>query len=198
MRQRAAIILAAGASTRAGSPKATVHGVTGTMLESTCRPFLAVNATPLVVTGYKARAVEDLAHALGLRWIRNPAPWRGMQSSIRVGLRALEPEVELVFIQPVDCPGISPETLNGLLSAVETNQDALAAKPVYGGRGGHPVLLKQRACRLFLDSRESKNLREFLQSLGTRVLRMETEDRAVVRDLDTVDEIESWVRDGTG
>jgi molybdenum cofactor cytidylyltransferase len=198
MGQRAAIILAAGASTRAGSPKATVPGASGTMLESTCRPFLEVDATPLVVTGYEAKVVEDLARELDLRWVRNPTPWNGMQSSIRVGLHALEPWVELVFIQPVDCPGISPETLKGLLSAVGTNQDALAAKPVYQGSGGHPVLLKRRAWRLFLDSRESENLREFLQSLGTKVLRVETADRAVVRDLDTLDEIERWVQDRTG
>lgn len=193
--QRAAIILAAGASIRAGSPKATARGPSGTMLQSTCNPFWAVETTPLVVTGFSALDVEQLAQELGLRFVRNPEPSRGMGSSIRVGLESIEPETELVFIHPVDCPGVAPETLQTLLSSMQASREALAAKPLYRGRGGHPVLLRKEACTLFHNCDRKWTLRQFLRWLGSRVLQIDTEDRAILRDLDTSEDIEAWLRE---
>jgi molybdenum cofactor cytidylyltransferase len=193
--QRAAIILAAGASTRVGSPKATARGPSGTMLQSTCRPFFAVEATPLVVTGFSALEVERLAKELGLQFVRNPAPSRGMVSSLRVGLESMVPEVKLVFVHPVDCPGVAPETLRTLLSSLQSSREALAAKPLHRGRGGHPVLLRKEACTLFRTCSEGWTLRQFLASLGSRVLQIETEDQAVVRDLDTSEDIRAWLQE---
>jgi molybdenum cofactor cytidylyltransferase len=165
------------------------------MLQAACEPFLKIGVTPMVVTGFSAGEVEQLARELGVPFVRNQTPSDGMQSSIRVGLTAVESEVRLVFVHPVDCPGVASGTLEMLVSVLETCGEALAAKPVWRSRGGHPVLLRRDACTMFIDSGGRLNLRQFLASLGTRVLIVETEDRAVVRDIDTTEDIRVWAQE---
>ncbi|MCU0610987.1 MAG: nucleotidyltransferase family protein [Candidatus Eisenbacteria bacterium] len=187
-----AVILAAGASSRMGSPKALMIRHDLTLLEETIAPFAAVGARLMVVTGFHAKRVEPASRVLGATVIRNVAPHRGMASSVRTGLRNAG-EDDLVFVHPVDCPGVRPETLRMLVGALQAFDGAHAATPLFRGRGGHPVILDRTARAVMLGTKHHFTLRDLLARLGPAVIRVETGDPAVLRDIDTREDAAAWL-----
>lgn len=129
----AAIVLAAGASTRMGRPKA--------LLVHDGRPFvrcvvdLAAGCAPiLVVTG----AVDlDLDVHPAIR-IHNPAWPQGQLSSLQRGLAELGEPAGLLVLT-VDRPHIRPSTVVALLAAF-AGAPGCIWQPAHAGRSGHPIL----------------------------------------------------------
>lgn len=129
----AAIVLAAGASTRMGRPKA--------LLVHDGRPFvrcvvdLAAGCAPiLVVTG----AVDlDLDVHPAIR-IHNPAWPQGQLSSLQRGLAELGEPAGLLVLT-VDRPHIRPSTVVALLAAF-AGAPGCIWQPAHAGRNGHPIL----------------------------------------------------------
>ena len=75
--------------------------------------------------------------ALGLETALNPAPERGMLSSVHIGLDALGEGAFLVC--PCDLPRLTPEHVRAVLEAWDGSDSALVA-PVREGKRGHPTL----------------------------------------------------------
>ena len=69
----------------------------------------------------------------------NPDPERGQLSSLQCGFHALDKDHGAVFFTPVDYPGIRPETVEEIHSAMKPGDAAVV--PAYRGRHGHPVLI---------------------------------------------------------
>jgi len=175
-----------------GQPKALLIRGELTMLERSAAPFTALGARLRVVTGFHAELVEPLSRTLGAAVIRNVAPQRGMASSVRTGLRITD-EDDLVFVHPVDCPGVRLETLRMLVGTMEAFPQAHAAAPLYRGRGGHPVILDRTARTLMLGTKRRLTLRELLARLGPAAIRVETDDPAVLADIDTDADAAAWL-----
>jgi molybdenum cofactor cytidylyltransferase len=134
----------------------------------------------LVVIGPPhGEAIREQTAESGLRWAWNPQPEQGMLSSVKVALPQLGAKVDGVLIWPVDLPFVQAATVQQLLAADRT---ALCG-PLYRGRGGHPLWLPRR---LFVDvlalpiAAGLRGLRERHRLIG-----IEVEDEAVLRDLDT-------------
>lgn len=112
-----AVILAAGASRRYGSPKQLVVLDGMTLLEHAMAAAATAELTPVVAVvpvwlSRPARFDDDR-----LRWIRNPFPERGMSLSLRLGLAALGAEVEATVILLGDQPRIPAATIEAILAA---------------------------------------------------------------------------------
>lgn len=112
-----AVILAAGASRRYGSPKqlAVVDG--RTLLEHTIESAVAAALAPVaaVVPVWLSRPARlDQAWLL---WIRNPFPERGMGLSLRLGLEALGDDVSAAMILLGDQPRMPATTIAAVLGA---------------------------------------------------------------------------------
>lgn len=186
------VILAAGASSRMKAPKPLLRGREATLLEEAASPFLPLGPV-VVVTGFHAHEVEHVARSMPVRVVRNPAAGRGMMSSVCTGLRAVG-RTELVFIHPVDCPGVSPFTLRAMVATWAAFPWAHAVIPLASGVPGHPLLLDSRATSLALAARGPSSLHELLSRLGYAIVRVETGDPAVTRDLDTEDQLARYRR----
>ncbi len=124
----AAIILAAGASTRMGTPKANLPFRNGTFLSNLIFK-LSTHCTP-VLTVEGAVALAHGRHVFNTNW------QTGQLSSLQCGLRALPP-VDSVLFTLVDHPDPADATIASLL-----NSQSLIAIPVYNGRKGHPVFFQ--------------------------------------------------------
>jgi len=140
----AALLTAAGAATRMGSPKGLLRLPTGeTLLEaqvaalSSARHRATLVDVVLVVGAFPY--VHPAAHAvLNDRWTE------GRQTSVALGARALldrhrTEALDAVLVLALDQP-LTPRLLSALLAAwPEDPTTALA--PSLGGRGGHPLLI---------------------------------------------------------
>jgi CTP:molybdopterin cytidylyltransferase MocA len=133
-----AVILAAGASTRMGRPKA--------LLEWRGHTFLA-HAVALVQRMRPARVVvvQGAVPLPGEAWagaelVHHPGWARGPSTSLQAGLAALADEVDAaVVVHGVDRPHVLPATADALAAAWSTEPGAIW-QPRHAGRSGHPVV----------------------------------------------------------
>jgi CTP:molybdopterin cytidylyltransferase MocA len=125
----AAVVLAAGASTRFGSPKQ--------------RLLLG----PVLGRVRRATSIDDIVVVLGAhdvetdaRAIHCPGWERGPGASLRCGLAELPPDAEAAVVVLADGPALSPEAIDRVVAAWrDGDSDVVAAS--YGGNRGHPVVL---------------------------------------------------------
>jgi molybdenum cofactor cytidylyltransferase len=132
---RAAIVLAAGASSRMGSPKALLAWQGTTLLGHAIRALRAASVEHLVVIlGVHHEAIEARVPELADAHVRlNLDEATGRSHSIRIGAAALANDVAAVVVQSVDQP-CDAELLSRLF---EARGDVVV--PCRGGRRGHPV-----------------------------------------------------------
>jgi nicotine blue oxidoreductase len=125
----AAVVLAAGASTRFGSPKQAL------LLE------------PVLERLRQARAVEEIVVVAGAhdlvaseRVVHCPEWELGPGASLRCGLAALGADVSAAVVVLADGPWLAPAAVDRVVAAWRSGEgDVIAAG--YGGDRGHPVLL---------------------------------------------------------
>ena len=141
-----AILLAAGASTRMGQPKAlltTTGGRTfaGAILE-TLRDAGLTDVVVVIRPGDTALAAEIAAAGFG-RPIVNPRAADGQLTSLLAGLDAIDgPDVPAVLVTLVDVPLVRPPTIRTLCARAAVST-ATVLRAVYRGRHGHPVIFKR-------------------------------------------------------
>lgn len=177
------VVLAAGASRRAGGPKALAihrgrtfveHAVT-TLEAGGCARVAVVLADP-----HGARVASVLPRA---EVIWNPEPERGQLSSLRCALRAIEGRA--VVMSLVDHPRVSPRTVRALLD-VHRATDAWVVRPRFGGRRGHPLLLDRALFERVCFESDEDGLRGILRSVPARLQRVvDVPDPAIHDDVDT-------------
>jgi molybdenum cofactor cytidylyltransferase len=136
----AAIILAAGASTRMGQPKQALNLGGERLLERAVRVAEQAGCVPVVVVlGASAEMILaecSLDHATV---VMNPEWREGMASSIRCGVRRVAGECDAALLMVCDQPAVTADHLRKL---VDRCTDRCIGGPVassYGGRLGVPA-----------------------------------------------------------
>lgn len=191
----AAVILAAGAGRRLGGvAKALLPAPRGTggasYLAAIAATARAAGASDLVVVVGEPFAAVVAAHArqLELRVRVNPAPERGMASSVALGFSAIASgPASAAWLWPVDHPAVRGETLRRLVEAFGAGGPepvVEVARPVYRGQGGHPPLIARGVWpRLAACGELADGARGVLRA--ARLVAVEVDDPGVVRDVDT-------------
>lgn len=129
----AAVVLAAGASTRFGSPKQAV------LLEPVVAGVRESNEVSDIVVVLGAHEV-----ATGARVVHCPEWERGPGASLGCGLAALGEEVEAAVVVLGDGPHIDPRAIDRVVAAWRRSGDERVAA-TYGGIRLHPLLLARSA-----------------------------------------------------
>jgi molybdenum cofactor cytidylyltransferase len=131
-----AVILAAGASRRYGSPKHLVVIDGRTMLEQVAETTIATGLAPVVVVVPAWLSPPTSLDNPSVQWIRNAFPERGMSLSLRLGLGAIPRDVPAALILLGDQPRIEAATIAAVLNArgdrpiVAASADGVLAPPV--------------------------------------------------------------------
>ena len=194
MTQPAAIglLLAAGAGTRMGGPKALVVGADG-------RPWvhMAVDALRdggcdhiVVVLGAQADRAAELVADLAVTVVVADDWADGMSASLRAGLLAADRhcldhprEFGVVVVTLVDLPDVDRRVVSRVLAATGTDPSALG-RATYAGRPGHPVILGLDHLPGVLEStRGDQGARDYLREQGLTLV--ECADLATGRDVDS-------------
>ncbi len=137
----AAVILAAGLSSRMGALKPLLHLGEKSLLGH-CRDLFAAAGLSeiIVVAGHRCGEIAAEAESLGLRWVENKDYRLGMLSSIQCAVTVLPKDTNGFFVLPVDIPLVRPATLRTLLAAFPESCTSVAY-PEFAGRRGHPPLI---------------------------------------------------------
>lgn len=134
----AAVILAAGASTRLGSAKQLVRLAGKTLLDRAVDSARAAGCDPLlVVLGASTEAIRNVCKLEGATVVLNDAWREGIASSIRTGISALPPDASAVLLMTCDQLQVSAEHLRNLVSATNLTHEATASE--YSGKRGVPA-----------------------------------------------------------
>jgi molybdenum cofactor cytidylyltransferase len=183
-----AIVLAAGASTRMGRPKALLDAGGSTFVHrilTTLRDG-GVSESIVVVRSGDVMIAREVAAAGRARAIENPQPERGQLSSLIVGLDAADKEgIEAVLVTLVDVPLITSATV-AMLLAHAARSSAPIVRAVDGGRHGHPVIFKRAVFDALRHADPAQGAKAVLRAHA--VDDVETGDPAVAIDVDTPDD----------
>ncbi len=145
-RNVAAVILAAGRSTRMGGPNKLLAELNGkTLVRIVTEQALASRAQGvIVVTGHQAEQVEKALADLKVKFVRNPDFAEGLASSVKAGVAAVPPNADAAVICLGDMPLISSDLIDRLIEAFTPDRGNLIAVPVSDNRRGNPVLWSRR------------------------------------------------------
>lgn len=191
------LVLAAGASTRMGRPKAALpFGDTtalGVVLAACERAGLA---TPIVVAGADPSAVRAAAGSRAMTFVENPRWADGRATSIQAGLAALPADADAFLLWPVDVVLPGPDVVAALLAARTREPARLAWVPSHAGRRGHPVLFARAVASRFLALGPDASARDVVRALAAEdaLAHVETADPAVLLDMNTPEEHAERVR----
>lgn len=193
----AAIILAAGDSSRMGQPKALLdwHGrpliehVLDTARQGGCSKLF-------VVLGKDAEAIRKGAKLDGVTVLVNPEPARGQVSSIQMGMQNLDFSTDCCLVWPVDCPLVEASDVRALIEAYAGWRASLMRifMPVYQGERGHPMLVDIGFRQPFMELKEGETARKVIEDNPTQVKEVPTDNPGVLTDIDTPEEYEQGLK----
>jgi len=183
----AAVVLAAGASTRLGEPKQLVTLGGETLLDRAVRTAREAGCSPVVVV-LGARHVEILGQShLGDAVLAINAKWaEGMASSIRLGLQMVSTaaqDVGGVVLMACDQPAVTAAHLRALMASGELTASA------YAGRRGVPAYFPASAFAGLMQLRGGLGARELLRDANAIDLLGGEVDVDTVTDVNTAERL---------
>ncbi|HME06762.1 MAG TPA: nucleotidyltransferase family protein [Bryobacteraceae bacterium] len=176
----AGVILAAGASSRMGTPKALLEYEGETFLDRWIRLFASVCDPVIVVLGFDAERIRSrIRRAAETNFALNPDPARGMLSSLQTGLRNVPAYSERVLFTLVDHPKVSASTI-----AAVAADSAQVVIPVYDGERGHPVSISRQIMEEMLQLRLEASPKDVMHRHKHETHFLNAGDPGVLADID--------------
>lgn len=181
----AAVVLAAGRSTRMGEANKLLLELNGSpMVARTVAAATSVASPVIVVTGHDAAAVDRALSDAGVTIVHNPRYADGMATSLKAGLSALPSGIDGVLVCLGDMPAVTGAAMGQLIAAFNPVEGRAIIVPTYQGKRGNPVLF----ATAFIDEMRSAEgdvgARALLSQHADAVYEVET-DAGVLADADT-------------
>ncbi|HWK98071.1 MAG TPA: molybdopterin-binding/glycosyltransferase family 2 protein [Pseudolabrys sp.] len=142
----AAIVLAAGRSTRMGALNKMLAEIGGKpLVRIAAEQALASRAKPvIVVTGHQREQVEAALAGLPVRFAHNPDYADGLGTSVRTGIAAVPAEAGGAIVCLGDMPQVDSGLIDKLIAAFDPEKGALIVVPSIDGKRGNPVVWSRR------------------------------------------------------
>lgn len=181
----AALILAAGRSTRMGTFKPLLPLGRKTIIETLIDLYRSAGISDmLIVLGHRADDVRPILERQDIPWTINEHYDQGMFSSIQTGVKNINPDSKAFFLHPVDIPLVRPETLSRIIG-IRSKKKASICYPCHEGRRGHPPLISTALIPAILAFDESGGMRALLSSYNEDALNVDCNDPGILKDFDT-------------
>ncbi len=186
-RKVVAVVPAAGRSRRMGRAKPLLPFGDTTLIGATVSALERGGAhAVIVVTRADDRTLIHWAKEHKIRQVENPAPHRGMLSTIQAGVAvALQLYREpTLLVSPADLPRLKAESVTQVVRALDQTGVALAV-PTWRGKRGHPLAIAHRLAGEIAQLDLELGLRQLLTLHAEELVSLPTGDPGVVRDVDT-------------
>ncbi|HEV7602985.1 MAG TPA: molybdopterin-binding/glycosyltransferase family 2 protein [Bradyrhizobium sp.] len=192
-RKVAAVILAAGRSTRMGGPNKLLAELGGkTLVRIVAEQALASKASDvIVVTGHQAGEVEKSLAGLKVRFVRNPDFADGLASSVKAGIAAVPDAADAAVVCLGDMPLIDAHLIDRLIEVFQPDRGGLIALPVSDGRRGNPVLWSRRFFSELMTLDGDIGARHLIAKHGEAVAEVPVEGHGAFLDIDTPQALEA-------
>jgi CTP:molybdopterin cytidylyltransferase MocA len=190
-----AVVLAAGASTRMGRPKAGLRtpDAADTFLARVLRQLLDAGLPDIVVvTGAAAESVRAAAGRVRapIRFEHNERWPDGQLSSLVAGLRDRRGDVvEAIMVALVDAPLVSVQTIEQVASAWRRHR-APIVRPARGDTHGHPVIFDATLFEQLRAADPRVGAKAVVRAHADRILNVEVDDPGAFIDIDTPQDYE--------
>ena len=183
----AAIVLAAGRSTRMGGPNKLLADIGGKpMVRRVVEAALASRARPiLVVTGHQADSLRAALAGLDLAFVDNPDYAAGLSSSLKAGIRAVPGDCDGALVLLGDMPQLTGAHLDRLIAAFAAEPVAAIVLPTHAGRPGNPVLWPSDCFAQMLQLDGDAGAKRLLAVHADRVRKVDLGTDAIFADIDT-------------
>ena len=182
----AALVLAAGRSTRMGSNKLLEHLNDRPLVRHVVDAALASPARPVVVvTGHQESEIHKALASCDVNYVTNPHYAEGLSTSLKAGISSLPSTCDGVLILLGDMPLIESSLLNHMIEQFNAFPSALAFVPTHKGEWGNPVLLTQRLFDQVASLEGDAGARKLLLAHRDRVVEVPVESDSIFLDLDT-------------
>jgi CTP:molybdopterin cytidylyltransferase MocA/ADP-ribose pyrophosphatase YjhB (NUDIX family) len=191
----AAIVLAAGSSTRLGQPKQLLPVDGAPLLWRTLDVVRASSLSPrIVVLGGAEAEIRRQVRLDGFETISNPEFASGQASSLQAGIDALPDDIDGVVVLLGDQPLVEPWLLDRLVDTFHPGTHA-AVRPRYTDGPGNPVLLSRELFPEIGTLRGDTGARDILRRHRDRIHDVDHPIRASARDVDTLEDYQALLID---
>jgi len=181
----AAVVLAAGKSSRMGSNKLLLPFSGKTVIEATLDALKGVST--VVVTGHNPTELEAVLSGYRIKVVHNPRYEEGMTTSFQAGLRSVD--ADAAFLVLGDQVGLTKDLLSAMVQVLVEDEEAQIVSPRYGERAGHPVLFRRSLYGEILSLGPGESLRDVVARHGDGHRYVEGDAWTVI-DMDTPEEYE--------
>ncbi len=186
----AAVVLAAGLSSRMGSNKLLVD-LNGMPL--LVRTILEIQASAVdhivVVTGHQEAAIAAAISGLNVDMVHNPHYADGLSSSVKIGIASVG-QFDAAFMCLGDMPLVKAQDFNRMIEAfdVEEGRDLIA--PVQGRKLGNPVLWGRDYFKALQSLSGDRGARGLLEAQRDAITEIEMAHDGILLDADTPEALE--------
>ena len=189
----AAVILAAGRSTRMGGPNKLLAELSGKKLVriATEQALASKASEVIVVTGHQADLVEQALQGLKVKFVRNPDFAGGLASSVKAGISAVSTDADSAVVCLGDMPLIDFGLIDRLIDAFAPDRGNLIVVPVADGRRGNPVLWSRRFFKELMTLDGDIGARHLIARHAEAVADVPVEGNGAFLDIDTPQALEA-------
>jgi molybdenum cofactor cytidylyltransferase len=193
-RNVAALVLAAGRSSRMGGPNKLLETIAGRpLVRVVVEAALASRARPvIVVTGYQRERVEAALAGLPVTFVHNPSFADGLGTSLRAGVTAVPAEVDGVIVCLGDMPQVDASLIDRLVGAFEPDKGALVVVPTIAGQRGNPVVWSRRFFPDLMAVEGDVGARHLIGRYAEAVTEVVLSGNAALTDIDTPEALEAF------
>jgi molybdenum cofactor cytidylyltransferase len=186
-RRVAAVVLAAGRSTRKGGPHKLIAEIAHRpLVRIAAEEALASRAKPvIVVTGHQRPEVEQALAGLPVTIVHNPDFAQGLGTSLRTGIAAVPPEADAAIVCLGDMPHVDAGLVDRLIGAFDPARGALVVVPTFEGKRGNPVLWSRRFFPDLMAVEGDVGARHLIGRYPEAVVEVAVDDRGAFVDIDT-------------
>lgn len=179
----AGILLAGGVAERFGSDKLLAALPDGrTVAEASAAAMVATLAEVVAVVRPGGDPLAQALRGAGCEVIACPRALEGMGASLACGVRA-RPAAEGWIVALADMPWIRPATVARVAAGLADGARIVA--PIHGGRRGHPVGFAAALGAELAALTGDRGARDIVAAHRRRLQAFDTDDRGVLLDVDT-------------
>jgi molybdenum cofactor cytidylyltransferase len=192
-RRIAALVLAAGRSTRMGAVNKLIAEIGGKpLVRIAAEQALASRADPvIVVTGHEREKVEAALKDLPVRLAHNPDFAEGLGTSLKAGIAAVPDNADGVIVCLGDMPQVNSVLIDQLLAAFDPGKGALVVVPSIDGRRGNPVVWSRRFFSDLMQIQGDVGARHLIGNYAEAVVEVPVAGGAALVDVDTPESLKA-------